>query len=301
MLRWLTNVFRLGRKEFASLRERQGAGRLHRLFVLVQRSTASRPASRPRSPTRAIAIVDSDRSALSARIQRRLAQALFPAARRRSTAPRSIRAMDHGRLCVRARYSAALRSRRAARGAVPSLQLNIDATAMTQAGVGGGYIESIVQQETASYLQSRGIESQLPVARVTRAFFNPNLEGVWFQSIDGGARERNHAVDPAGRRGRDPRARARHDRAPSGHADPGERDRCRQDLGQRPRHPVIAAALSLLLVVEQAHAGADRRVDPAVPGRDSRSTCSRSPRSASCSPPSPTPCRSSRCWRFRCS
>jgi len=65
----------------------------------------------------------------------------------------------------------------------PTVQLNIDATAMTQAGVGGSYVESIVQQETRNYLLSRGIEAQLPVTAVTGAFFNPNLEGIWFQAV----------------------------------------------------------------------------------------------------------------------
>ena len=69
------------------------------------------------------------------------------------------------------------------RESVPTLQLNIDATAMTQAGVGGSYVESIVQQETRNYFQSRGVEAQLPVVVVTRAFFNPNLEGIWFQAV----------------------------------------------------------------------------------------------------------------------
>jgi ABC-2 type transport system permease protein len=66
---------------------------------------------------------------------------------------------------------------------VPALQRNIDATAMTHAGVGSSYIESIVQQEARNYLQSRGIGAQLPVTAVARAYFNPNLEGSWFTAI----------------------------------------------------------------------------------------------------------------------
>jgi ABC-2 type transport system permease protein len=69
-------------------------------------------------------------------------------------------------------------------GRDPALQLNIDATAMTQAAVGGGYISSIVQQETTNYLHSRGIDRELPMRSVARAFFNPNLEGIWYNAID---------------------------------------------------------------------------------------------------------------------
>jgi hypothetical protein len=53
---------------------------------------------------------------------------------------------------------------------------------MTHAGVGGGYVESIVQQETRNFLQTRGIEAQLPVAAVSRAFFNPNLARIIHQT-----------------------------------------------------------------------------------------------------------------------
>jgi hypothetical protein len=64
------------------------------------------------------------------------------------------------------------------RGRVPAHQLNIDVTAITQPGVGATYVDAIVQQEARNYLQSRGVETQLPVAAVIRAFFNPNLEGI---------------------------------------------------------------------------------------------------------------------------
>jgi ABC-2 type transport system permease protein len=70
------------------------------------------------------------------------------------------------------------------RGRNPLLQLNIDATAMTQAAVGEGYIVSIIQQEIGGYLKSRGIDVQPPLTGVMRAFFNPNLEGIWLNAID---------------------------------------------------------------------------------------------------------------------
>ena len=91
--------------------------------------------------------------------------------------------MDAGRypfvLDIPPRFEASVLSRHD-----PTLQLNIDATAMTQAAVGGGYVSSIVQQETTSYLHSRGIERELPVRSVERALFNPNLEGIWYNAID---------------------------------------------------------------------------------------------------------------------
>lgn len=68
------------------------------------------------------------------------------------------------------------------RGHRPRLQLNIDATAVSQAGVGAGYIEDILNREIASHLQMRGFASATPVRTVTRAFFNPNLQSMWFQA-----------------------------------------------------------------------------------------------------------------------
>jgi ABC-2 type transport system permease protein len=102
-----------------------------------------------------IAIVDSDQSALSARIHDGLLKPYF---RRPDAIDRSIvdRTMDVGNyafvLDVPSRLEADL-----LRGRSPTIQLNIDATAMTQAAVGGGYVESIVRQEPAGFLQSRGI------------------------------------------------------------------------------------------------------------------------------------------------
>jgi ABC-2 type transport system permease protein len=181
MRRWLANVLRLGLKEFASL----GSDKVLVAFIVysfsfsiyseatgIQTEVANSP----------IAIVDSDHSALSARIHDGLLKPYF---RRPVIIDRSEvdRAMDVGTyafvLEIPPRLEADI-----LRGRNPALQLNIDATAMTQAAVGGGYIASIVDQETRNYLQSRGIDSQLPVVTVVRAFFNPNLESIWFHAID---------------------------------------------------------------------------------------------------------------------
>src|SRR5689334_12274619 len=181
MLRWLANVFRLGHKEFASL----ASDKVLAVFIVYSFTFSIYSIAtgvKTEVADARIAIVDSDRSALSARIHDSLLKPYF---RRPDEIDRSAvdLAMDTGAyafvLDIPPRLEADVLS-----GRGPSLQLNIDATAMTQAAVGGGYITSIVQQETVNYLRSRGIESQLPVARVTRAFFNPNLEGVWFRSID---------------------------------------------------------------------------------------------------------------------
>ena len=68
-------------------------------------------------------------------------------------------------------------------GKVSSLQLDIDATRMTQAFIGASYIEQIITTEVAEYLETGSSASTLPVKLVTRVSFNPNLDGTWFGGV----------------------------------------------------------------------------------------------------------------------
>lgn len=181
MVRWLSNVFRLGVKELASV----ASDMVLAFFVVYSFSFSiySEATGITTDVTNApIAIVDSDHSSLSIRIADALLQPYFrqPILIDRSTVDSL---MDEGRypfvLDIPPRFQADVLS-----GHDPAVQLNIDATAMTQAAVGGGYVSSIVQQETTNYLHSRGIERELPLESVERALFNPNLEGVWYNAID---------------------------------------------------------------------------------------------------------------------
>jgi ABC-2 type transport system permease protein len=181
MIRWLSNVFHLGVKELASL-----ASDVVLAFFVVYSFSFSVYSEATGITTDVnnapIAIVDSDRSVLSTRIADALLQPYF---RRPVVIDRSAvdRLMDEGQyafvLDIPPRFQADVLNRRD-----PAVQLNIDATAMTQAAVGAGYVSSILQQETTNYLHSRGIERELPVRSVERAFFNPNLEGFWHMAIN---------------------------------------------------------------------------------------------------------------------
>lgn len=180
MSRWLSNVVRLGFKEFASLRR----DTVLVFFIIYSFSYAVYSVATGINTDVAnalVAVVDSDHSALSARIQDGLLKPYF---RRPELIDRSAvdRLMDRGAytfvLDIPPHFEADV-----LRGRVPSVQLNIDATAMTQAGVGSGYVEAIIRQETQTYLGSRGVEAQLPIVAVSRTFFNPNLDGVWFHSV----------------------------------------------------------------------------------------------------------------------
>ena len=55
---------------------------------------------------------------------------------------------------------------------------------MTQAGVGGAYIEEILLAETIDHLRMNDVMTNAPAVPVTRTMFNPNLDAIWFQAIE---------------------------------------------------------------------------------------------------------------------
>lgn len=65
----------------------------------------------------------------------------------------------------------------------PDIQLNIDATAMQQAGIGANYIKNIVQDRIASFMTRTDVAPPQPINLVVRKLFNPNGESSWFTSV----------------------------------------------------------------------------------------------------------------------
>lgn len=129
----------------------------------------------------AIAVVDEDRSAVSARIAQAFLPPYFqPAAR---IGAQDVDAfMDGGRyafvLDIPPRFEADLLAGRA-----PVIQLNVDATAMTTAGNGARYVQAIVAAEVTGFLSRADGLAQAPVALTIRAKFNPNLDSGWFMAV----------------------------------------------------------------------------------------------------------------------
>jgi ABC-2 type transport system permease protein len=68
-------------------------------------------------------------------------------------------------------------------GARPAIQLNVDATAMVQAGRGASYIQSVLAREVALFVSRSGAANEEPVRMVMRAKFNPNLHSGWFLAL----------------------------------------------------------------------------------------------------------------------
>jgi ABC-2 type transport system permease protein len=69
------------------------------------------------------------------------------------------------------------------RGRQPQLQVNIDATAMLQAGAGARYIQGIVSDDLLTFVHRSATPSPVAARLSTRIRFNPNLTSAWFVSV----------------------------------------------------------------------------------------------------------------------
>ena len=182
MQRWAENVFHLGVKELASLaRDVVMVVLIIYVFTLAVYSEAT--AMRTDVSNASVAVVDADRSTLSSRIKDALQPPYF-------RAPREIDRSEIDRLLDKGQYTFILEipprleaDVLANRG--PSIQINVDATAVTQAAVGTAYIQEIVARETASFLKQRGLSQVLPIDAVIRALFNQNFEAIRFTASMG--------------------------------------------------------------------------------------------------------------------
>ena len=176
----LTNVYRLGRKELTSLRHDIV------LVLLIAYSftiaiIAPAKGVRLELSNAAVAVVDEDQSALSRQLTDGLHAPFFQAPNTISLDEMD-QAMDAGDytfvLDIPPNFQADILAARR-----PSLQLNVDATAMAQAGSGARYIEHMIGQELQGFTESRPMDVSQAVTAVTRLAFNPNSESSWFLAV----------------------------------------------------------------------------------------------------------------------
>src|SRR5271170_3172206 len=130
-----------------------------------------------------IAIVDEDRSELSRRIAHAFLPPLFQP-------PRLIVEREVVPLMNKGAYTFVVDippnfERDVLASRHPGLQIDVDATAMVQAGLGSGYAQQIVTKEINDFLShSEGV----PLSTVNldvRIAFNPNITTAWFTSMMG--------------------------------------------------------------------------------------------------------------------
>lgn len=65
----------------------------------------------------------------------------------------------------------------------PAVQVNVDATRVSQAYTGSGYIQAIINGEVNTFLRGRRIMAEPPVDLALRARFNPELKETWFGAV----------------------------------------------------------------------------------------------------------------------
>lgn len=177
---WIASIYYLGIKELFSLRYDTVL-----LILIVYSFTYAvlGPAKGAKMEliNASVGFVDEDRSALSSRIRDALREPYFLPAGQLS--PREIdAAMDADRFTFVIDIPPDFQADTLA-GRRPTIQVNVDATAMSQAGRGASYIQNVIVQETATFLHLRAADLAPRVALVTRAQFNPNLMSPWFVAV----------------------------------------------------------------------------------------------------------------------
>ncbi|PTU75093.1 ABC transporter permease [Pseudomonas mangrovi] len=176
----LANVFHLGVKELRSL------ARDVALLILIvwafSLGVHTAATSMPESLHHAsIGIVDEDRSQLSARIVDAFQPPYF-----RPPQMIDLNQMDRG--MDAGIYTFTLNippnfQRDLLAGRKPSIQLNVDATQVSQAFSGAGYIQAIGASEVADFLRHYRASTSEAASLAMRVQFNPNLTRSWFGSV----------------------------------------------------------------------------------------------------------------------
>lgn len=176
----LANIAQLGVKEL------RGLARDPMLVVLIlyafTLSVYTASTSMPETLNKAaIAIVDEDQSPVSSRILTAFYPPYFSIPKiisQHEMDSRMDAGMDTFAIDIPPNFQRDLLAGRA-----PTIQLNVDATRMSQAFSGGGYIQSIISSEVSEYLDRYRAGSDVPVDLALRSRFNQELNKGWFGAI----------------------------------------------------------------------------------------------------------------------
>jgi len=181
-MRSLSNIFWLGTKELRSF----FSDWVLLGFVIYSFSLAIISQAQSNSQElyhASIAVVDEDHSELSRRITHAFLMPYFKP-------PATIAATDIEPLMNAGKYTFIVDippnfQRDALAGHQPGLQINVDATAMVQAGLGSGYAAQIINTEITQFLSHAEATALPPVNLAIRVAFNPNVMTAWFTSVMG--------------------------------------------------------------------------------------------------------------------
>ena len=176
----LSNIFWLGLKELRSFsRDFVLLGLVIYAFSIAIISQAQSNSQEVHNGS--VAVVDEDHSELSRRIVRGFLPPYFKPAR-------EIAEQDIVPLMNNGTYTFVVDipphfQRDAVGGRRPTLQINVDATAMVQAGIGASYAQQIITNEINDFISRSGDISPSPVNLAVRIAFNPNINTAWFISV----------------------------------------------------------------------------------------------------------------------
>jgi ABC-2 type transport system permease protein len=181
-MRTLANIFWLGTKELRSVTHDVV------LLALVAYSFSLAIISQAQSSSQevhnaSVAVVDEDHSELSRRIIRAFLPPYFKPAQ--PIAERDIvPLMNAGAytfvIDIPPHFERDVLGKRQ-----PTIQLNVDATAMVQAGIGAGYAQQIIDTEVNDFLARTEPTAPARVDLAIRIAYNPNITTAWFISVMG--------------------------------------------------------------------------------------------------------------------
>ncbi|MGD0421142.1 MAG: ABC transporter permease [Xanthobacteraceae bacterium] len=178
----LANIFWLGTKELRSfLHDFVLVGFVVYAFSLAVIAQAQSNSQELHNAS--IAYIDEDHSELSRRIVRAFLPPYFQT-------PQPIAERDIVPLMNAWRYTFVVDippnfERYVLGGRDPAIQLNVDATAMVQAGLGSDYAQQIIMTEIQDFLSHAEGVPLSPVNLDVRVAFNPNVTTSWFTSVMG--------------------------------------------------------------------------------------------------------------------
>jgi ABC-2 type transport system permease protein len=181
-MRMLANIFWLGTKELRSfLRDFVLLGLVVYAFSLAIIAQAGSYSQEVHNAP--VGIVDEDHSDLSERI----AGAFLPPYFR---TPQPVAERDIVPLMNMRRFTFIIDippnfERDVLGGRDPTIQINVDATVMVQAGLGSGYAQQIIMNEIRTFISRREVVPPSPVNLAVRIAFNPNITTAWFTTVMG--------------------------------------------------------------------------------------------------------------------
>ena len=179
-MRWFLNVALLSGKELRSLLRDVALMVLVAFFFTVGIYSVAKGVKAEVSNA-SVAILDGDHSDLSRRLRHAIRPPYFktPVDIAR---PDVATALDRGKYIfiieIPPRFETDVLA-----GRTPTVQLLVDATAMTQAGLGTADLQEIFNKEVLDWLDIRGIESSMPARADLRLQYNPNAENPWYTSV----------------------------------------------------------------------------------------------------------------------